>query len=88
LEPGLTATITVMSQPSFPPDDPATQEGERLLGPQGSELRERVRAAADAAIRGEPAISADDARRPLSKIPGVADELATLDSPSPGPRDL
>ena len=74
-----------MGPQSFPPDDPATVEGERLLGQPDSELRVRVRAAAEAAMRGEPAVSADDARRRLEATPGVADELAVVDALSSNP---
>ena len=70
-----------MALPSFPPDDPATHEGELLLGPPGSQLRTQVRQAAAAARRGEGGVSAAAARLRLARVPGVADELATLDSP-------
>lgn len=72
--------MRAMALPSFPPDDPATQEGELLLGPPGSELRAHVRQAAAAALRGEPGVSASAARLRLARVPGVADELAALDS--------
>ena len=77
-----------MALPSFPPDDPATLEGELLLGPPESDLRAQVRKAAVAAQRGESAISASAARQRLAKVPGVAEELAALDSLSPADLDL
>ncbi len=80
--------MSTMALPSFPPDDPATLEGELLLGPPGSALRAQVRKAAAAALRGEPAISASAARKRLAKVPGVAEELAALDSHSPSDLDL
>ncbi|MFN2462305.1 MAG: hypothetical protein ABR573_00195 [Candidatus Dormibacteria bacterium] len=77
-----------MALPSFPADDPATQEAERLLGPRDSKLRAQVREAAAAALRGEPAVTAAEARKRLARMPRVADELAALDAPAPSDSDL
>ena len=77
-----------MALPSFPADDPASQEAELLLGPPGSKLRAQVREAAAAALRGEPGLSAAEARKRLARVPGVADELAALDAPVPSDSDL
>ena len=73
-----------MALPAPPPDEPATQEAEDLLGPPGSPLRVQVREAAAAAQRGKPALRATTARERLSRIAGVCDELRALDH-LPGP---
>jgi len=76
-----------MALPSFPADDPATQEAGRLLGPRGSKLRAQVREAAAAALRGEPGVTAAEARKRLARVAGVAEELAALDAPVPSDSD-
>ena len=60
---------------SFPPDDPATLEGELLLGAPESDLRAQVRKAAVAAQRGESAISLERCRRQQDQSDEVRHDL-------------
>ena len=81
---GWGGTISAMATlPSYPPDDPATVEGESFLA--DPEIRARVEEGTSRALKGEPGISEREVWRRLSAVPGFTEALAEIEeSPDAG----
>lgn len=72
-----------MALPSFPPDDPATQQAE--LGLTDAVIRVRVEEGTARAVRRQRGISEREGLRRLSRVPGFTAALVEVEGSAVAP---